>query len=115
MVKGLNATLIRESIYSLLHYTTYRFIKDEIFMNKFGINSSFFPAFFAGTVAISFSQPFEVIRSRVSVDYNVSIAECSAKIWQAQGWKGFFMGFVPRLLRKPINSGICWSILEGFK
>jgi hypothetical protein len=22
------------------------------------------------------------------------------------------VGFVPRLCRKPINSGICWSILE---
>lgn len=115
MCRGLNATLVRESVYSLLHYATYRFIKDEIFYDKFGINSTFFPAFLAGTVAISFSQPFEVIRSKVSVEYKVSILECTAKIWQAQGWRGFFTGFVPRLLRKPINSGICWYILENLK
>jgi hypothetical protein len=34
---------------------------------------------------------------------------------KVQGWKGFFIGFLPRLLRKPINSGICWSILETVK
>ena len=58
LCKGLNATLVRESIYSLLHYTTYRFLKDEVFKNALGIETSFIPAFMAGTVAISFSQPF---------------------------------------------------------
>lgn len=111
--KGLNATLVRESIYSLLHYTTYRFLKDEIFSAGLGINSNFIPAFLAGTVAISFSQPFEVIRSRVSTGFGISITECSSQIWHNQGWRGFYMGFIPRLLRKPINSGICWTVLEN--
>ena len=56
--KGLNATLVRESVYSLLHYTTYRFLKDEVFYSMLGIDSNFIPAFLAGTMAISFSQPF---------------------------------------------------------
>lgn len=58
LCKGLNATLVRESIYSLLHYTTYRFLKDDIFKSTLGVETAFAPAFLAGAVAISFSQPF---------------------------------------------------------
>ena len=58
LTKGLNVTLIREGSYSLIHYNTYRYIKDEILMNQFGIDSAFFPAFLSGILAITISQPF---------------------------------------------------------
>ena len=84
-------------------------------MNKFNIDSAFVPAFFAGTMAITLSQPLEVIRSKVSINGNLLIGECWKEILREHGWKGFFSGFLPRLCRKPINSGICWGLLEGLK
>jgi hypothetical protein len=67
MCKGFNATLVRESVFSLIHYNAYRFLKDDIFNRALGIDSAFYPAFLAGALAITLSQPFEVIRSKVSL------------------------------------------------
>lgn len=69
----------------------------------------------AGGIAITISQPLEVIRSRVSITKGLSMIECGKKIFSEQGWKGYFLGYLPRLCRKPINSGICWTLLETFK
>ena len=112
---GLNATLVRELVYSLLHYNTYRFLKDDVLMTGFNIDSAFIPAFFAGTLAITLSQPFEVIRSKVSTNKNITMIECCKRVFLEQGWRGYFIGYLPRLCRKPINSGICWTLLETFK
>lgn len=109
--KGLNATLARELVYSLLHYNSYRFLKDDILMAKFNIDSAFISAFFAGMIAITLSQPLDVIRSKVSTNKNLTMIECGRKIILEQGWKGYFTGYIPRLCRKPINSGICWTLL----
>jgi len=34
------------------------------------------------------------------------------QIYKEQGMIGFYNGIFPRLLRKPINSGITWGIYE---
>jgi hypothetical protein len=82
-------------------------------MNSFHTHSTFIPAFVAGVVAITVSQPFEVIRSQISLrKFNGSVLKFAGKQWRELGIRGFFIGFLPRLLRKPINSGICWSFLE---
>jgi hypothetical protein len=114
MCKGYKATIAREGVFSLIHYTSYRFLKDDFFLGHLGISSTFCPAFLAGVLAITISQPFEVIRSRVSLAAGLSTLDCARTIALKQGWRGFFVGYMPRLCRKPINSGICWSILETF-
>lgn len=74
------------------------------------------PAFFAGVIAITMSQPFEVIRSKVALAKgSVSLETVFKEVWRANGWKAFFVGYLPRLLRKPINSGICWTIMDNVK
>lgn len=72
----------------------------------------FMSAFAGAVIALTFSQPFEVIRSKVSICLDLSVWECGRGIWVEQGWRGFVVGFGPRLLRKPINSGICWTLME---
>lgn len=58
MCKGFKATLVRESVFSLIQYNAYRFLKDDIFYKVFGIDTAFYPAFIAGALAITLSQPF---------------------------------------------------------
>lgn len=67
LTKGLGSSIAREGFYTLFHYNTYRYLKDDIFMKKFNSHSTFIPAFVAGIVALSVSQPFEVIRSQISL------------------------------------------------
>lgn len=79
---------------------------------KFQTDSAFLPAFLAGIVAITISQPFEVIRSKIALQkHNLGVLTILKAQYKAQGIKGFFLGFIPRLLRKPINSGICWTVV----
>lgn len=81
-----------------------------------GIETTFVPAFFAGIVAITMSQPFEVIRSKVALAKGTtSLNKIYMEIWKTNGWRSFFHGYLPRLMRKPINSGICWTIMENVK
>lgn len=62
------------------------------------------------------SQPFEVIRSKVALAKgSVSFDILFKEIWKVNGWRTFFVGYLPRLMRKPINSGICWTIMENVK
>jgi hypothetical protein len=67
LTKGLGSSIAREGFYTLFHYNTYRYLKDDIFMKKYHSHSTFIPAFVAGVVAITVSQPFEVIRSQISL------------------------------------------------
>ena len=114
--KGIGSTMAREGFYSLFHYNTYRLLKDDIFLGEMGIESTFMPAFFAGVVAITMSQPFEVIRSKIALAKGTTSSSYLFKeIWRVNGWRSFFIGYLPRLMRKPINSGICWTIIEKVK
>ena len=100
-------------MYTLFHYTTYRYIKDSIFLETYGVKTTFVPAFVAGVVAITVSQPFEVIRNQVSLhNLKESFMHFLKRYYRKHGARGFFFGFVPRLVRKPINSGISWSLYE---
>lgn len=113
-LRGLGSSLVRQSIYTFFHYNTFRYLKDSILMEQYNTNSTFIPAFVAGVVAITVSQPFEVIRSQVSLNrLNESIFSFSLKYFRQHGARGYFYGFLPRLVRKPINSGICWTIYEA--
>ena len=67
-LRGLGSSLVRESCYTFFHYNTFRYLKDSFFPENFDMDSTFFSAFFAGIVAITVSQPFEVIRSQVSLN-----------------------------------------------
>ena len=67
--KGLGITLLREGVYSLLQYNMYRFFKDDLLMQKLNINSPFTAAFISGILSILISQPFEVIRSKISFSH----------------------------------------------
>jgi predicted thioredoxin/glutaredoxin len=57
-LRGLGSSLVRESIYTFFHYNTFRFLKDTVLMDHYNTNSTFIPAFVAGVVAITMSQPF---------------------------------------------------------
>ena len=68
LTKGLGSSIAREGLYTLFHYSTYRYLKDTVFNDTFNLQTTFFPSFFAGVVAITVSQPLEVIRNQVSLN-----------------------------------------------
>ena len=112
--RGLGITLARGIVYAVIHYNIYRFLKDDIFEKKLGVQSAFVPSFLAGFVAIIASQPLEVLRSIVSLkkNYGDSNRTLIKEFLTKHRSRGLFFGLLPRLLRKPLNSGISWGIME---
>jgi hypothetical protein len=74
--------------------------------------ATFVSAFVAGIVAITVSQPLEVLRNQISLKkIEDPILKFAVNHFKLYGIRGYFIGFLPRLLRKPINSGICWTVV----
>jgi len=117
--KGMSPLLYRETVYSIFHYSLYRYLKEEVFTENGSWSMYFLPATVAGVAALLISHPFEVIRTRLqsgdvleeSKRYG-SVREAITKINKTEGSRGYFKGLFPRLIRKPINSGVTWMAYE---
>ena len=117
--KGTSSLFYRETIYSLLHYGLYRYLQDNISRKETWIEK-LIPAISAGVIALLVSHPFEVIRNRIQSDDSVlddakrykNVRHAIKKIHKIEGIKGFFRGLVPRLLRRPLNSGVTWMTYD---
>jgi hypothetical protein len=114
MGKGFCATVWREVIFSALHYTHYAFLKESLLRSMNTFFATFAASLIASVFAVTFSHPFEVIRSRVSFEHNLSMFPCIKAIWRTQGWRGFLTGFTPRIFYKSFNTGISWALLDGY-
>jgi len=121
LFKGMNSILYRELVYTVFHYTIYRYLRDEVFSqsSKYPV-MSILPAFLAGLIGNTISHPFEVVRNRMQAPTNlleesknyINTYDAIKKIYQTEGFKGYFKGLVPRLIRRPLNSGITWMTYE---
>jgi len=115
---GITSVLSRELTFSMFHYAFFRYLIDSKANNS---NISLvILSYSAGFFAILFSHPFEVVRNRIMIQdkYLVEMKKYEGlraglvKIARNEGIMGFFKGILPRLVRKPINSAIVWSIYE---
>ncbi|KAI9004131.1 mitochondrial carrier domain-containing protein [Gaertneriomyces semiglobifer] len=68
----------------------------------------------SGVAATVITNPFDVIKTRMQLkptDYPSTLHSIS-KITKEEGFRGFFSGIMPRLLRKTFSSAITWTIYE---
>ena len=115
---GISSVLSRELTFSMFHYSMYRYLIDT--KKPDSKVSLIFLAYIAGFFAILFSHPFEVVRNRIMIQdkYLVDVKKYNGlweglhKIMANEGLSGFFKGILPRIVRKPINSAIVWSVYE---
>ncbi|KAH9248943.1 hypothetical protein BASA81_013400 [Batrachochytrium salamandrivorans] len=67
-----------------------------------------------GLSATIVTQPFDMVKTRMQLkpaEYT-SLVQSFFKIAVAEGISGFFIGTIPRLLRKSFGSAITWSLYE---
>ena len=103
-------------MYTLFHYNTYRYLKDEAIPYYLNIKTTFLAAFMAGLIATTASQPFEVLRNQMSIkNPQPPLLTLIVDHYHQFGYRAYFAGFLPRVIRKPINSGICWSLFDLLK
>lgn len=116
LFQGFNSILWRDVSYTVFHYGMYQYLRDEVFTgSKSNAYISGIPAFIAGVIANLVSQPFEVVRNVVQADRHMGdsgLMRNLGAIYRKDGMGGFFKGILPRLIRKPVNSGITWMVYE---
>jgi solute carrier family 25 protein 38 len=68
----------------------------------------------AGSAATCTTQPFDMLKTRMQLKPNTyrNLIQSVHKVFMEEGVMGFFDGISVRLIRKPMNSAISWTIYE---
>jgi solute carrier family 25 protein 38 len=68
----------------------------------------------AGVAATCTTQPFDMLKTRMQLKPTIykNMIQSAKKVYLEEGMMGFFDGISVRLIRKPLNSAISWTIYE---
>ena len=107
-------------IYFVIYVKSKRFLEEKMGFRILMVNS-FLSGMFAGIIATSFTNPFDVIRTRLQYGFFIkeeeykykSIIDGFQKIYKLDGIGGFFKGLAPRLIRKPASNSITFVVFES--
>ncbi|KAI7870237.1 mitochondrial carrier domain-containing protein [Spinellus fusiger] len=68
----------------------------------------------AGATATCVTQPFDMLKTRMQLKPFIykNLVQSAKKVFMEEGIIGFFDGISVRLIRKPLNSAISWTIYE---
>ncbi|OBZ83723.1 Solute carrier family 25 member 38 [Choanephora cucurbitarum] len=68
----------------------------------------------AGMAATCTTQPFDMLKTRMQLKpmFYRNMIQSAKKVYREEGLLGFFDGISVRLIRKPLNSAISWTIYE---
>ncbi|OZJ06005.1 hypothetical protein BZG36_01096 [Bifiguratus adelaidae] len=99
---GFGATAIRDAPFAGIYVLFYEKMKS-------GLNS-----ITAGLAATTITQPFDLLKTRIQLKPDVykNMFQAAVKVFSEGGLLGFFDGMGVRLVRKPLNSAISWTVYE---
>ncbi|KAL3802109.1 hypothetical protein HJC23_010865 [Cyclotella cryptica] len=122
---GIQATIIRNSIWNGVYFTTMFCIKEKTFLLSTNDQSrlqstifSLFTGFIAGVTATAFNAPFDVLKSRIqgqcpkNVQYT-STLDAFIKIGRREGISGLYKGFTPKAMRMGIGGAVAVTTFEA--
>ncbi|KAI8882410.1 mitochondrial carrier [Backusella circina FSU 941] len=116
---GYGATLIRDAPFAGIYLFFYEGFKSWAYEHS---NQDQIPAILinmgsgvmAGSAATCTTQPFDMLKTRMQLkptNYR-NLIQSARKVFMEEGLIGFFDGISVRLIRKPLNSAISWTIYE---
>lgn len=127
---GIIPTLYRDVPYAGIQYSTYKFTMDQYskYILKGGnpYDSSALVSVFgaaSATFAVLMTYPFENLRVRLQCHdlesmANVKLSGLTSMVKQVyteEGVRGFYLGFVPRLLKKVTSGAVLWVLYENMR
>ncbi|RYE26749.1 MAG: solute carrier family 25 protein, partial [Sphingobacteriales bacterium] len=130
--KGIVPTIIRDVPYSGLQYSSYRWGMDlwgrHISPNKNAYDSSLVVSL-VGAVssifAVLVTYPFDNIRVRLQCNDMMGANQPSSEhkgmvsmakyVYHNEGMKGFYLGYVPRLMKKGTATALSWVVYEKLR
>jgi len=68
----------------------------------------------AGLLAAAFTQPFDVIKTKVQLYPNKfsSLLDVIQFVHRKYGFQGYFKGLAPRLMRRTLMAAMAWTVYE---
>lgn len=110
-------------IYGLIQFTTFEMLSHQLkesisIFNNYGKTTDFFCGAVAGSTAMTFAMPLDVIRTRLVAQgepkvYHSTI-DAIFKIWKTEKIRGFYYGLVPSLLQIMPYAGIQFTCYNFF-
>ena len=127
---GILPTLYRDVPYAGIQYSVYKFAMDlyskYILHGRNPYESSMLVSIFgaaSATYAVLMTYPFDNIRVRMQCHDLASIANVKLsgltstvkEVYVEEGIRGFYVGLLPRLLKKATSSAVIWALYESIR
>lgn len=127
---GILTTLIRDVPYAGIQYSGYKFFMDNyskyVLHGKSPYESSTLISFFGALSAFNavlMTYPFDNLRVRLQCHDLASIANLRfsglasmiRQVYIEEGIRGYYVGFLPRLLKKVASSAVIWVLYENLR
>ena len=121
---GMQATILRNSIWNGVYFATMFTIKGQQFVSVDESSKlqstiySLLTGFIGGVTATAFNAPFDVLKSRIqgqcpqNVQYT-STFDALVKIGKAEGVLGLYKGFTPKAMRMGIGGAVAVTTFEA--
>lgn len=130
--KGVFPTLLRDVPYSGIQYSCYRFLLDAysaMFMNGEDAKGKspvvFTFSAFSSIFAVMLTYPFDNLRVRHQCSEFANFEKNGGgisgwiklveQVYNTEGIRGFYAGYVPRLMKKALSTALMWTLYEKFK
>lgn len=123
--KGITTTIMRDVPYSGLQYSSYRFGMDMC--RNYGVENPYKSPLIVSMIggisavfAVMMTYPFDNMRVRYQCNdqANVvlpSLPNMAAQIYREEGLRGFYLGYVPRIMKKGVSSALSWVVFEKLR
>lgn len=112
--------------FQVLHFVSYEFLQEMLNpCRQYDPKSHMISGALAGAVAASATTPFDVAKTLLNTwqqDKSISrdkkihgVTKAFKKIFEVQGFRGYFRGVSARVIYQMPSTAICWSVYEFFK
>lgn len=119
MYKGLAPTLIGVAPYAALNFSAYDMLKKAVYHGDKpqGIVQNLLLGGTAGTFAASVCYPLDTVRRRMQMKGTLYTSQMDAlvKIWQNEGYRGYYRGWVANTLKVVPQNAIRFVSYEALK
>lgn len=127
---GIPATLFRDVPFAGIQYSCYKWTMDlysRYFLGgKSAYESSMLVSIFGGSsalYAVLMTYPFDNLRVRMQChDFSslknvnfIGLSSMIRKVYAEEGIRGYYIGFLPRVLKKVASSAILWVLYESIR
>ncbi|CAD6241388.1 GSCOCG00002714001-RA-CDS [Cotesia congregata] len=112
---GLAPTLLRDAPYSGLYLMFYTQLK-QLSIKKLNsdVTTHFACGIVAGILASAITQPVDVIKTKMQLypDKFNNTKSVFIFVYNKYGYRGFFKGMIPRMLRRTLMTTMAWTVYE---